>query len=99
MEEIMTNKEIAQTIFAQLGGNRFKAMTGAHSFVADEKALIFKVPRVGMVKISLRADDTYDMEFLKVRNLKVKKTGEYKGVYFDMLQSLFTEHTGLYTSL
>ena len=65
--------------------------------------------------ITLDADDTYTMRFFKFTPSKLKvdhkkgiaefteeKTKEvktYKGVYFDMLQELFTEVTGMYTHL
>ena len=29
----MDNKQIAETIYKQLGGNKFKVMTGAYNFV------------------------------------------------------------------
>ncbi len=32
---------IAETIYSQLGGNRFKAMTGAHSLVSDGNTFQF----------------------------------------------------------
>ena len=35
---------IATTILQQLGGSRFIAMTGAKNLVAEENALIFRLP-------------------------------------------------------
>ena len=32
-------------------------------------------------------------------DIKVKKIAKYEGVYFDMLQQIFTDVTGLYTRL
>ena len=63
---------IAQTIMQQLGGSRFRAMTGAREVVALERGVRFRIgrnaTRTNMVRITLRGDDTYDMEFLYVRN-------------------------------
>jgi len=91
----------------QLGGNRFIAMTGARDFYFNKKAncIGFKIPRaaqnINFVKITLNAMDLYDIEFSHIN----KKTFGYKviktvtGVYFDQLQSIFTQETKLYTSL
>lgn len=46
--------------------------------------------------ITLNAKDLYDMEFVSVnKNFDRTIKKEYKDVYFDMLQTLFTEATGL----
>lgn len=96
--------QIAQTILSQLGGNKFIAMTGSHSFTALENGLVFKIKKnksqASALRVILNGNDTYSMEFLKV-NLKVGvvfvKTLD--DVYCDMLQDIFTETTGFYTSL
>ena len=46
--------------------------------------------------------DTYTMYFYrqtltKYADIKVKDIARYEGVYFDMLQPIFTQVTGLYT--
>ncbi len=95
----------AGEVLKQLGGNRFIAMTGAKNFVRDDnkQTIVFKIGRnnkqVNHVRITLNVMDTYDMEFLwcSVKGVKLKSSSE--GVYNDMLQSIFTEHTGLNTSL
>ena len=102
----MTN-QIANTILAQLGGHRFIAMTGSHSFIADNSALIFTTRKneaqVKLVKISLTSDDTYDMTFWKqagaTQGFKVEVVKEFQGVYADMLQELFKDVTGFDTHL
>lgn len=67
------NQEIANTILQQLGGNRFLVMTGAKQLVAIENGLRFRIGRNGskanMVRIVLKADDTYKMEFIKIGNM------------------------------
>lgn len=113
----MTSTAVAETIFQQLGGGRFVAMTGAKYFVADANKLNFRIGRnaskANMVVVELMADDTYTMRFIKHKpySFKISKDGksfketqesfktvaERQGVYFDMLQDVFTEVTGMYT--
>ena len=111
----MSNLNVPNTIYQQLGGNRFVAMTGAKYFVGDKNSLRFKIGRnkskTNTVEITLRGDDTYDMTFKRVTMPRISlKTGkniegknetiqEFHGVFFDQLQELFTEVTGLYTHL
>jgi hypothetical protein len=99
-----TNKEIATTILQQLGGNRFIAMTGAKNFLAVEAGLTFQIPQknnINKVNITLDVDDTYRMTFYKfsMKNLTTKIIYTVGGVYFDQLQKIFTEQTGLETHL
>ncbi len=105
---VMTKAEAeytAKTIAAQLGGNRFQAMTGAHSFTFDaDGSLTFKYPtrkgfKLSAVKITLNVLDLYDVEFIDMkRNYEIVKKS-VNNVYNDQLQSVFTAETGLYTSL
>ena len=41
----------------------------------------------------------YRQTLTKYADIKVKEIAKYKGVYFDMLQKIFTDVTGLYTRL
>lgn len=97
--------QVAQTILEQLGGYRFIAMTGAKNLVAEETSLTFKLPKcqkgINAVKITLDPSDTYTMTFYAQKRAPsaVSVISEHQDVYFDMLQSLFTNETGLYTSL
>ncbi len=111
----MSNLNVPNTIYQQLGGNRFVVMTGAKYFVGDKNSLRFKIGRnkskTNTVEITLRGDDTYDMTFKWVTMPRISlKTGEYiegkdelirefNGIFFFQLQELFTEVTGLYTHL
>lgn len=97
---------VAETILEQLGGNRFKVMTGAKDFLGDESSLMFRIPRakggINKVKITLDfAMDLYKVEFIKVDFKKHTFTAVHTSdqVYFDDLERVFTEHTGLYTRL
>lgn len=111
----MNNLDVAKTIYQQLGGGRFVAMTGAKMFVGDKNSLRFRIgknmSKANTITIELRGDDTYDMTFQRVTMPRISlKTGKYiegkedvikkfSGIFFDQLQELFTEVTGLYTHL
>ncbi len=97
----MTNEthSVASTILAQLGGNKFLAMTGASNLLDLGNGLQFKIGRgardgITHARIVLRADDTYDVEFHRVRGVSVWAKGEKNGVYADQLRAVFTDRTG-----
>ena len=97
---------VAQTILAQLGGNRFARMTGANKFLGATDALSFHLPRgakdkINFVKIKLTPMDVYDIEFsyYNVRKLKLEPVTNFAGAYAEDLETLFTSATGLYTRL
>lgn len=95
----------ASTVLGQLGGNKFIAMTGAKDFMKDDdkRMIAFKIGRnsktVNYVKITLNGKDLYDMDFIRIRGANMKVVSTAKDVYFDKLQGMFTEHTGMYTHL
>lgn len=96
--------KVAQTILEQLGGNKFVVMTGSKNFIAGENYLRMNLTRnkakAKWLKITLNGNDLYDMDFFtadKEFNLTTKV--KFEDVYFDQLQNLFTQATGLYTSL
>ncbi len=101
--------EIANTIINQLGGNKFRVMTGAKDFVGcDTKKFVqFRLPTAGKingkkitnVKIIVNDNDLYDVQFWNIRGINSVMLEEVTDVYCDMLQSLFTEKTGLDTHL
>lgn len=100
---------VAQTILEQLGGNRFIAMTGAKLFInlndpGTRGGLQFNIGRgatngANRVVITLNAADLYDVRFYSVRALKFKPLQSFSGVYADKLRAVFTQATGLETSL
>jgi hypothetical protein len=99
-----TDQSIARTILQQLGGNKFLAMTGARALADLGNGLSFKLPSrpgnpVNYVKITLTSMDLYDLEFGRIRGNIYKVAKTFNGVYFDQLQKIFTEVTGLYTHL
>ena len=98
----MLNENVAKTILQQLGGRKFIAMTGAKNFVDGGSYLTFKFPRsngINFAKIILNSMDVYEVEFYYISGGSVKLKHRIDGVYFDMLQSIFTQYTGLYTHL
>lgn len=105
MTTAQQNQFIAQTIFTQLGGNRFKMMTGAKDIFFDGPALQFKLPSnfanlgINFVKISLNSMDTYDITFKKIRGTKVTDVDDVTGIYCDQLAAIFQDKTGLDTNM
>ena len=95
---------VAKTILEQLGGNKFRMMTGAKNLAGDENSLSMRIGRnssnSNYLKITLNSMDTYDMEFAKLTRMGEKKSvTESNNIYNDMLTDQFTAHTGMYTSL
>lgn len=96
--------QAANMILAQLGGNRFCAMTGANSMVGGENMLQFKIGRgainkANTVRVELDDNDTYTVKFYSVRGMNVRQISEHSMVYADCLISLFSDQTGMATHL
>jgi len=93
----------ATTILNQLGGNKFIAMTGSKNFLSTENSLQMNLTRnkvnAQYLKIELTSMDLYNMKFYSFRGSELKVKNQIEGVYFDQLQDIFTNVTGLYTSL
>lgn len=100
----MSDQEIALKILEQLGGSKFKAMTGATNFSFSPSALsffFFGCKKTNCCKITLLPSDTYKMEFFKfkTKNLSCTLFKEFQPVFCDQLQTIFTQVTGLETHL
>jgi hypothetical protein len=100
----MSDMTVAKTILEQLGGNKFRMMTGAKNFGGTENSLSMRIGRnktsSNYLKITLNSMDTYDMKFSRVSPKGGERSViEYNGVFNDMLDDMFTAHTGMYTSL
>jgi len=93
---------IASTIVDQLGGHgRLRAMVGADYFLELSSGVSFTfknrhASKGSHVTVSLRSDDTYDMDFYRITGALVKR---YEGVYADRLVEIFEAQTGLYLRL
>ena len=97
-------RQVAQTIIAQLGGGKFVAMTGSKNFFhLPHGGVLFDIGRnpasVTRCIVTLRADDTYDVVFYKGRGLTIRQYNTFGGVYADSLRSIFENVTGLLTRL
>ena len=102
ISERMDKRQAGETL-KQLGGNKFIAMTGAKNFAVGPKGMGFRIGRnsksINYVRIDLKSNDLYDMEFINIRGSKIKVVKKVTGVYNDQLQKMFTKYTGMYTSL
>ena len=95
---------VAEEILRQLGGNRFRVMTGAKNFSGTDNSLRMRIGRnktnANYMEITLNELDLYDITFAKVtKNFEMKSVKGYDNVYSDMLVSIFESHTGMYTTL
>jgi hypothetical protein len=93
----------AQTILAQLGGNRFLAMTGAKQLVDLGHGLQFAIGRgasnkANKVVVTLDGD-LYSVRFLTIRGTTLTERVTFDMIYGDRLAALFTEQTGFDTHL
>lgn len=101
----MTDMTVANTILAQLGGRRFIAMTGAKDLTGGSDSLFFSVgrnaKRINRVKVTLTAADDYTVEFGRYspKNFTYTPVETVEGVYCENLTDVFTQGTGLLTSL
>jgi hypothetical protein len=96
--------QIANTIIDQLGGRRFKAMTGAKNFLALDSGVSFMLPsypgvQCNAVRVILEASDTYTVEFLRVWGRSLKSLSVHSDIYAEDLSGLFERQTGLRVSL
>lgn len=92
----MDKMERAKVILQQLGGSRFRAMTGATDFIAAEEGLRFRVPMIKrIVRVDL-VDDLYNVEVLTYKGNVKGREGQ---VYCDNLRGAVERLTGLALSL
>jgi hypothetical protein len=100
----MNNQEIAGTILKQLGGSRVSAMLGVKNFMAIENGLQISFSakaknKANVIRIKLNANDTYNVQFIKVRGFDVTDIDEAIGVYADNLKAAIETRLGLALSL
>lgn len=106
-------KAVGMTILQQLGGNKFKAMTGAKDIMALSEGLgglRFSLPTgfsqingkstgINRVFIRLNGSDTYDVEFGGARGTSYIVRATTEDIYAENLREVFTRYTGLETSM
>jgi hypothetical protein len=101
-ERAAEQKEIAQTIMGQLGGNQFILLTGTKKVFISGNGVGIHIgqnpKRVTFVRVTLTDDDLYTIESVRVRKGEYTTLQSHAGVYADMLQDLFEEMTGLFVT-
>jgi hypothetical protein len=109
------SNQVVDTIFEQLGGNKFLAMTGSKNLIMDgnnlHMTLVKNISKAKHLTITLTEKDTYNLRFFNITggklNLKTYEFSEIKQVdvqliediQVDQLQEIFTEVTGMDTHL
>jgi len=95
--------KLANTILNQLGGNTFITMTGAKNLFGDRFCLSFRVMKnssgITHVQIRVNSVDLYDLIFYKMWGTKIKAVETIDNVGVENLKAVFTDKTGLDTSL
>ena len=100
------NKEIAETILAQLGGRRFQVMTGAYNFGFDSQAFSFRLKKndskanIVQIKYDYNAD-LYTVVFQKLhsKTFQLETLSETIGLDVEQTRAHFTSYTGLLLTL
>lgn len=105
----MNTQNTATQILNQLGGNKFLAMTGSKNVFSTNNGntlsmhLTKNKAKAKYLQITLTEMDTYTMVFSTLKGKKYQKelveVANIENVYADMLQSTFTNVTGLLTYL
>lgn len=105
-------RRIADNILEQLGGKNFIAMTGVREIVKEPNGLRMTVPKnksaANRLKIRLKSNDLYRVVFyryipprkskegLGYTEEKLEEKAIFDDVFFNELQNIFVEVTGLY---
>ena len=108
LKTLRTTDMIAMTILQQIGGKRFATMTGSRDFIDMGNGLRMSLSRnkTSANRLDIIYDagaDLYNMRFYrktfskKTFECRTKDIAVYEGIYFDMLEEMFTMVTGLYT--
>ena len=108
LKTLRTTYMIAKTILQQIGGKRFATMTGSRDFIDMGNGLRMSLARnkTSANRLDIIYDggaDLYNMRFYrrtfskKTFDCKEKDIAVHEGIYFDMLEEMFTMVTGLYT--
>jgi hypothetical protein len=93
---------VGKTILDQMGGyRRLAMMLGIQQVMNLRNGVGFRWPnrqrsKGNYVEIELTGADLYDMTFYNLSMRGKKKVKEYRGLYADMLVSMFEKQTGWY---
>lgn len=100
--------EVANTIWQQLGSQRFALSTKCKALCYGEKDgkvyLLVGVPAnkngISLFEIAYNeGHDLYEVRFMRKNGGVTNIVANYSGVYCDMLHTLFTQHTGIEVKL
>lgn len=100
-----TQMNVPETIYQQLGGQRFAALTGTRKLVGYTNGLTMTLAKnesgANRLAITLTPNDTYVMRFFKYSPYSETMTEIelFEDVYCDQLQDLFEHVTGFDLSL
>lgn len=95
---------IANTIWLQLGSHRFSLATGTKPECYGEKDgkvfLLMSVAGndkgISLFEVSYNeGKDLYEVSFMRKKDGQASVVANYSEVYFDMLSTLFEQHTGI----
>jgi len=95
------SKEIVDEMIKLFPSNRIQSMLGASNLTRDDNhnsfAFRFKMcPKTNYFKMIYdEGQDLYNMEFYLIRNTKVAKVREFKGVSVEEVHMIFEKTTGL----
>jgi hypothetical protein len=98
-------REVGQTILDQMGGmRRLNNMLGLTDLAFLPNGVEFGWPnrqrsKGNFVRITLRPDDTYNVEFENISTRDRKPVKKYQMVYADQLGEIFEKQTGWYLRL
>ena len=99
---------IANTIWQQLGAQRFQLVTGCSPLeVGEDDGKVYLLMSVGrnshkINRFEIAYDecmDLYEVSFIRKRGIEAHVVAKYNQVYCDMLHTLFEQHTGLTTNI
>lgn len=99
---------IANTIWQQLGAQRFSLVTGCKPIVYGENdGKVYLLMSVGKNSRAINrfevsyneGEDLYEVRFIRKRGVEAHVVAKYEQVYCDMLHTLFEQHTGLTTTM
>lgn len=96
--------QVTQETIKALGGNKFLAMTGAKNLMALENGLQFSLPRgasnkANIVQVTINDKDLYCLAFFNLRGVNCREIERIDNIFVEDLQSVFTDKTGLLTTL
>jgi hypothetical protein len=105
IESSQEAKQIAETIFQQLGGNKIATMIGMKNRTYDDSGAMFRFSAKAMNKSNYckieynYGSDDYTMIFGKIYGNDYKVIDTIEGLYAEDLEKVFGEKTGLATRL